>query len=73
MDARLKRVSESPVNFHEVISGAVDEVVVHFTEHAYMRCKPVFQTGAGVSQHVIVSVSPAFEPETIGNEMSKTV
>src|SRR5258708_7002835 len=71
-DASLKRVSDTPVNFHEVISGAADEVIIGFTEDTYVRCKPVFQTGAGVSKHVIVSVSPAFKPETIGDEMPKT-
>src|ERR1700733_8313314 len=72
MQASLKRVTDTPVNLHEVISGAVDEVIIDFAEGANVRCEPVFQTGASVSKHVIVSVPPALKPSTIGDEIPET-
>lgn len=39
---RLERVANAPIYLHEIVSGAVDEVIIGFAKYADVRCKPVF-------------------------------
>jgi hypothetical protein len=67
----LERVAQAPIYLHEIVPGAVDEVVIGFAEYAEVRCEPVFQAGTRVAEHVTVAVSSVSKLETICDETAE--
>jgi hypothetical protein len=41
-DRGLKRVAHAEIHLHEIVSGAVDDIIIGFAKYAHVRGEPVF-------------------------------